>query len=81
MRMKWEDTIVIDPEIRSGKPIIKGTRITAFDVLGWLASGMTYEDVLEDFPELTKEQLLACLGYAADREAITKIVLVREPSV
>ena len=79
--MGWEDIIVIDPEIRSGKPIIRGTRITTFDVLGWLASGMTYEDILDDFPELTKEQILACLAYAADRDAATKIVLVREPSV
>ena len=79
--MDWQETIVIDPEIRSGKPIVRGTRIATFDILGWLASGMTYEDILADFPELTKEQILACLAYAADRDAATKILLVREPSV
>ncbi len=60
--------ITINPEVRFGKPCIKGTRISVYDVLSWLASGMTKEEILNDFPELTKEQIQACLAYAADRE-------------
>jgi len=54
--------------VRFGKACIIGTRISVFDVLGWFASGMTLEDILEDYPELTKEQIQACLAYAANRE-------------
>lgn len=66
--------ISIDPNIRFGKPCIKGTRIAISDILQWLASGMTYEEVLEDFPSLTKEHILAALTYAARREQITRII-------
>jgi len=66
--MKYNEYIKINPEIRFGKPCIRNTRITVFDVLGWLASGMTYEEIIFDFPELTKEDIKACLYYAADRE-------------
>ena len=66
--------ISIDPNIRFGKPCIKGTRIAISDILQWLASGMTYEEVLEDFPSLTKEHILAALTYAAKREQITRII-------
>lgn len=58
----------MDPNKRFGKPCIRGMRITVYDVLGWLASGMTIENIIEDFPELTHEDIIACLAYAADRE-------------
>ena len=58
--------IEVNPEIRFGKPVIKGTRISVYDVLQWLASGMTHEDILADFPQLNQVQLLACLAYAAN---------------
>jgi uncharacterized protein (DUF433 family) len=57
-----------DPNKRFGKPCIRQTRITVYDVLGWLASGMSFDDVLNDFPELTMEDIRACLAFAADRE-------------
>jgi len=66
--MNHTDYISIDPAIRFGKPCVKGTRITVYDVLGWLASGMSFSDVLEDYPELKDEQIRACLSFAADRE-------------
>ena len=56
-----------DPNIRLGKPYLKDTRITVADVLGWMASGMSSEEILADFPELTLEQLIACLDYAVDQ--------------
>ncbi len=60
--------ISIDPEIRFGKPCIKGTRIAIADILQWLASGMTYSEILEDYPLLKKEHILAALSFAANRE-------------
>lgn len=60
--------IQINPNKRFGKPCIRNTRISVFDVLGWLASGMSFDEIVEDFPELTKDDILACLAYAADRE-------------
>ncbi len=57
-----------NPNKRFGKPCIRQTRITVFDVLGWLAAGMSYDDILNDFPELTIEDIRACLAYASDRE-------------
>ncbi|HVX00104.1 MAG TPA: DUF433 domain-containing protein [Candidatus Babeliaceae bacterium] len=65
--------IEVNPEIRFGKPVIKGTRIAVYDVLQWLASGMTEREILEDFPQLTHEQLLACLSYAANKERTIKV--------
>ncbi len=62
------DIIFIDPNIRFGKPCVKGTRITVYDVLGWLASGMTKQEIIQDYPELDESKINACLGYAADRE-------------
>ena len=59
--MSYKDIITIEPGKRGGKPCIRGMRVTVYDVLGYLASGMTYEEVLYDFPYLTKEDLLACL--------------------
>ena len=61
------DRISIDPNIRFGKPCINGTRITVYDVLGWLASGMTYNEVLQDYSELCLEDIFASLAFAADR--------------
>ncbi|MDX2285866.1 MAG: DUF433 domain-containing protein [Bacteroidia bacterium] len=58
----------LEPGKRSGKPCIRGMRITVYDVLGCLASGMTQAEVLADFPYLTREDILACLAYAADRD-------------
>lgn len=69
--MKYEDVITIKSDIRFGKPCVRNTRITVYDVLSWLASGMTTEEILEDFPELTREDILACLAFAADREEST----------
>ncbi|HEY6138975.1 MAG TPA: DUF433 domain-containing protein [Thermoanaerobaculia bacterium] len=58
----------VEPGKRGGQPCIRGMRITVYDVLSYLASGMTEEEVLSDFPELTHEDILACLRFAADRE-------------
>lgn len=66
--MDWEARIAIDPEIRSGKPCIKGTRITVYDVLEYMAGEMSEEEILADFPDLSREDLKACLAFAADRE-------------
>ncbi|MHB8336350.1 MAG: DUF433 domain-containing protein [Ignavibacteriaceae bacterium] len=66
--MDYKDYITINPSKRSGKPCIRDTRITVYDILEYLASGMTVEDVLKDFKELNKNDILACLSYAADRE-------------
>jgi uncharacterized protein (DUF433 family) len=65
--------IEINPEIRFGKPVIKGTRISVYDVLGWLASGLTHQDILQDFPQLNENSIYACLAYAADKERNVKI--------
>jgi len=66
--MNWEDRISVDPEVRSGKPCIKGTRITVYDVLEYLAGGMTEEQILDDFPALKADDIRACLAFAAARE-------------
>ncbi|MCB8942465.1 MAG: DUF433 domain-containing protein [Ardenticatenaceae bacterium] len=65
--MNYKDIITIEPGKRGGKPCIRGMRITVYDVLSYLASGMSYEEVLVDFPYLTMEDIMACLSYAADR--------------
>ncbi|HEV7906137.1 MAG TPA: DUF433 domain-containing protein [Pyrinomonadaceae bacterium] len=66
--MNYGNIITIEPGKRGGKPCVRGMRITVYDVLEYLASGMTQQEVLEDFPYLTEEDLRACLAYAADRE-------------
>ena len=66
--MNYRDYITIEPGKRGGKPCIRGMRITVYDVLDYLAGGMTQEEILADFPYLTREDILACLSYAADRE-------------
>ena len=73
--MNYTNIISIDPNIRFGKPCISGTRITVFDILGMLASGMSIEEILKDFPHLTKDQILACLSYSADNERKAKIAV------
>jgi len=69
-----QDIITIDPAVRSGKPCIRGLRITVYDILNMLASGMSYDEILEDFPTLTREDILASLRYAADKEHKTSLV-------
>ena len=66
--MNYQDYITIEPGKRGGKPCIRGLRITVYDVLDYLASGMTQEEILDDFPDLTREDIKACLAFAADRE-------------
>ena len=66
--MSYKDIITIEPDKRGGKPCIRGLRITVYDVLEYLASGMTQEEILKDFDYLTKQDIQACLSYAADRE-------------
>lgn len=66
--------ISIDAGIRFGKPCIKGTRIAVSDILQWLASGMSHEQILEEYPSLANEDILAALAFAANREAIIKMV-------
>ena len=72
--MDYRDRIRITPGKRSGQPCVRDLRITVGDVLGWLASGMSFDDVLADYPELTIEDVRACLAFAADRERGTMIV-------
>jgi uncharacterized protein (DUF433 family) len=64
----YKQYITINPETRFSKPVIIGTRITVFDVLNWLANGMTIENIIQDYPELHEIHIKACLSYAADRE-------------
>lgn len=71
----YRQFITIEPGKRSGKPCIRGMRITVYDVLSYLASGMTHQEILEDFPELTNDDILACLAYAADAEKKMKIAV------
>ena len=66
--MNYQDIITMEPGKRGGKPCIRGMRITIYDVLEYLASGMSQEEVLKEFPYLTEQDILACLAYAADRE-------------
>lgn len=64
--MDWRDRIVSDPEILLGKPVIRGTRISVELILGWLANGWTFEQVLESYPSITREDILAALAFAAE---------------
>lgn len=66
--VSYRDRITIEPGKRGGKPCIRGMRITVYDVLDYLASGMSEGEILSDFPELTAEDIRACLAFAADRE-------------
>lgn len=71
--MDYRDIITVEPGKRGGQPCIRGLRITVFDVLSFLASGLTEEEILSDFPDLTHEDILAALSYAADRERRTVV--------
>ncbi|WP_019989488.1 DUF433 domain-containing protein [Rudanella lutea] len=71
----YSQYIQINPSIRFGKPCIVGTRITVQDILSWLASGMTNEEILEDFPELTLDHIRAALAFAADSERRTRLIV------
>ena len=66
--MDYRERITIDPEIRSGKPCVKGTRIAVADVFDYLGGGMSIAEVLDDFPDLKEEDIRACFAYAADRD-------------
>ena len=66
--MEYVDRIVIEPGKMGGKPCIRGLRITVYDVLDYLASGMSEDEILADFPDLERDDLRACLAFAADRE-------------
>jgi uncharacterized protein (DUF433 family) len=72
--MNYQDLITLEPGKRGGKPCIRGMRITVYDVLEYLASGMSQDEILEDFPYLTKTDILACLWFAAQRERLTVTV-------
>ncbi len=69
----FSDIITIEPNKRGGKPCIRGMRMTVYDVLEYLASGMTYQEILDDFPYLTQDDILACLSFAAQREKMTLV--------
>ena len=71
---QFSSYIAIDPNIRFGKPCIKGTRIAVIDILQWLASGMSNAEILDDHPLLEEEHILAALAFAANRESFIKIV-------
>ncbi len=68
MNANYKTIITIEPGKRGGKPCIRGLRITVYDVLSWLAEGMTISEIIDDYPELTEEDISACLSFAADRE-------------
>jgi uncharacterized protein (DUF433 family) len=70
--MDYRSIITINPDRRFGKPCVRDTRITVFDVLSWLAAGMDHGEILEDFPQLTDEDIRACLAFAAEREQTLK---------
>ncbi len=74
--MDYKEIITMELGKRGGKPCIRGMRITVYDILGYLASGMDYQEILDDFPYLTRDDILACLKYAAERERYVMAVPV-----
>jgi uncharacterized protein (DUF433 family) len=68
MNDQWRSRITIEPGKRGGRPCVRGTRITVYDVLSYLAAGMTPDEIVDDFPYLTREDIQACLAFAAERE-------------
>ena len=76
--MDYRRIIAVEPGKRSGKPCIRGLRVTVGDVLGWIAAGMTWNGIIDDYLDLTEEDIRACLAYAADREQHTMIALTPE---
>lgn len=71
----YSQIITLEPGKRSGKPCIRGLRITVYDVLSYLAAGMSIDEILDDFSMLTREDVLACLSFAADRERYTVVAV------
>lgn len=71
--MQYRDHLTRDPAIRSGKVIIRGTRIAVIDILGYMAGGDSVETILEEFPQLTRDDVLACIAYAADKESSVEV--------
>ncbi len=78
--MDYQEIITVEPDKRGGQPCIRGLRITVYDVLSYLASGMTEEEIISDYPDLTHEDILASLSYAADRERKTAVSHARNCS-
>ena len=76
MDVPYREIITVEPGRRGGKPCIRGMRITVYDVLSYLAAGMSHQQILADFPELTEGDILASLSYAADRERRTQVTSV-----
>jgi uncharacterized protein (DUF433 family) len=76
--MNYRDRIVIDPNVRFGKPVVRGTRISVGDVLSYLAGGMSEDDILGDFPQLSRDDIRACLAFAAERERCSRACLGRQ---
>ena len=74
MNISYKNIITIEPGKRNGKPCIRGMRITVFDILSYLAAGMSKNQILEDFPELKEDDIQACLSYAADSEKHTRLL-------
>ncbi|MFN8410080.1 MAG: DUF433 domain-containing protein [Flavobacteriales bacterium] len=70
--MAYRESITIDPARRFGKPCIRDTRIAVYDVLSWLAAGMSHGEIITDFPQLSEDDIRACLAYAAEREQTLK---------
>lgn len=70
----YRGIITVEPGKRSGKPCIRGLRITVYDVLGWLAAGMSETEILDDFPDLTAQDIRAVLAFAADRDSLVKVM-------
>jgi uncharacterized protein (DUF433 family) len=66
--MRWRERIVVDPEVRSGTPVVNGTRITVYAILEYLAGGLGEDEILADFPDLTRDDIRASLAFAAARE-------------
>jgi uncharacterized protein (DUF433 family) len=72
--MDYSQIITIEPGKRSGKPCIRGTRMTVYDVLGYMAAGMSQQEILADFPSLTETDIRACLAFAADGEHAFEVI-------
>jgi uncharacterized protein (DUF433 family) len=68
IELDYKEIITVRQDVRFGRPCIEGTRISVYDVLGWLASGMSVDDILNEYPQITREQVLACLSFSADKE-------------
>jgi len=73
MKIKWQDRIVLDPEVLVGKPIIKGTRLAVEFIIELLAQGWSREDIMKNYPGLTNDDIQACLAYASDRLQTEKV--------